>query len=108
MRFADFSARSPFAEPLPRTKQSASPTLLFPEPLGPKIQLYLGSKTSSVFSPKDLNPRITSRLMRVIITTFFACTMKKYRKNELFAVYKTFESMAMRKPSDEDFLKNNW
>ncbi|MBI5003314.1 hypothetical protein HZC31_08075 [Candidatus Woesearchaeota archaeon] len=30
--------------------------------------------------------------MRVIITTFFACTMKKYRKNELFAVYKTFES----------------
>ena len=30
--------------------------MLFPEPFGPRIQLKLESNTSSVFSPKDLNP----------------------------------------------------
>ena len=48
IKFEAFSARSDFAESLPSTKHNASPTLLLPDPFGPRMQLYLSSKGISV------------------------------------------------------------
>src|SRR3989344_2051777 len=70
IRLAAFSARIDLAEILPRTKQRASPTLLFPEPLGPRIQLYLPSNGTSVLWAKLLNPCIVILLMMVILRPF--------------------------------------
>ena len=48
-----------FAELFPKTKQTASRTLLFPEPLGPKTQLKLSLNRNSVCLAKLLKPFIT-------------------------------------------------
>src|SRR3989338_4063986 len=56
IKLAAFSARRDLDDSLPRTKQMASPTLLFPDPLGPRMQLNLVSKGISVLCAKLLNP----------------------------------------------------
>src|SRR5438552_6458343 len=46
----------------PITHSTASPTLLFPEPLGPTTAVTPGVKRISVFSANVLKPKISSRL----------------------------------------------
>lgn len=62
-KFFAFAARIDFVESLPRTKQSASEMLDFPEPFGPIKILIPLSNITSVFWAKDLKPCITNLLM---------------------------------------------
>src|SRR3989344_905026 len=70
--FALFSALSCFEELFPRTKQSASRTLLFPLPFGPIITLKSSPNNSSVYFPKLLKPSSTSFVIFVGFTSFFS------------------------------------
>ncbi len=54
--------RKLLAEWDPKTHVNASATLDLPEPLGPTMTVIPGSKSSSVLSAKDLNPRRVRRL----------------------------------------------
>ncbi len=65
-RFAAFAARIDFIESRPRTKQSASVMLDFPEPFGPTITFIELLNGISVFRAKDLNPYITIFFMYVM------------------------------------------
>src|SRR3989344_9378295 len=72
MRLEAFSARIDLADKRPKTKQSASPTLDFPEPLGPRIQLYFPSRGTSVLWAKLLKPWMAILLIIVIIKILFS------------------------------------
>ncbi len=65
MRFADFSARRDFADDFPRTNVSASMTFDLPEPFGPRTTLKSLLKRISVCRANDLNPFISSLIIRV-------------------------------------------
>src|SRR3990167_2660982 len=66
MRLALFSARMLLEPALPRTKVTASVTLLLPAPFGPITQLYLSPNWISVNFAKLLKPCKTSLLIFVI------------------------------------------
>src|SRR3989338_9139304 len=66
IRLEDFSALIALAEPLPRTKQSASKILDLPEPFGPKMALKSPPNTSSVCFAKLLKHCITILFILVI------------------------------------------
>src|SRR3989338_4419170 len=97
-----FSARIDFADNRPRTKQSASPTFDFPEPLGPRMTLNLLSNGISVLWAKLLNPWIAIRFILVIS---LAHSPLIYNCQVLVLVYKGFPRPSYRLEWDDGVLK---
>src|SRR5436190_692424 len=74
--------RSDLALCSPRAQRTASPTLLFPQPLGPTIAVIPGSTFTTVFSPNDLKPwsAMDSRRMSNLHTQAPGRPRKKYQR----------------------------
>ena len=64
----DPSPRRDFTDCSPKTQRTASTTLLFPEPLGPTIQVILSSNLISNLSANDLNPLVTISFKYILFT----------------------------------------
>src|SRR5438477_4742577 len=74
--------RSDLALCSPRAQRTASPTLLFLQPLGPTIAVIPGSTFTTVFSPNDLKPwsAMDSRRMSNLHTQAPGRPRKKYQR----------------------------